>query len=95
MKKFPLLPVVILFSVSCFRQSAETISLVSNSQSNYSNVIPDQSSVEERRAATFLQDQLKKISGCLLSILSQKQQSDQLFILIRVVNLLQMHMLIM
>jgi len=68
---------------------------VSNSQSNYSIVIPDQSSVEERRAATFLQDQLKKISGCLLSILSQKQQSDQLFILIRVVNLLQMHMLIM
>ncbi|HPR56783.1 MAG TPA: hypothetical protein PK915_00250 [Bacteroidales bacterium] len=68
---------------------------MSNSQSNYSIVIPDQSSVEERRAAAFLQDQLKKISGCLLPILRQKQQSDQLFILIRVVNLLQMHMLIM
>ncbi|NCC71906.1 MAG: DUF4838 domain-containing protein [Sphingobacteriia bacterium] len=82
MKKFLLLPAVILFSVSCFRQTAETITLVSNGQSNYSIVIPDQSSVEERRAATFLQDHLKKISGCLLPILSQKQQSDQLFILI-------------
>lgn len=72
-----LLLIMTLLTYNSCQSTRGNIDLVSNGNSKYVIVLPDEAGKHETKAAKLLQDYLKKISGASLNIISEKAYKEQ------------------
>lgn len=82
MVKSKLLLLIFLLTLWNCNTDQSAIQLITNGNSQYIIIIPQKASPEERRAAQFLNDHLRKISGCELPVASIDQQASKYCIFI-------------
>jgi hypothetical protein len=80
MKKALLLLLISLLLIACKRQNPPLLEIVKNGQSNYIISLPEGASPEEIRAAAFLNEHLKAISGCELPVVFVSEPVSQFVI---------------
>jgi hypothetical protein len=74
MKQTILLLIISIALSACSTKKPDSIQLVSNGKSKYIISIPLNASPEEERAAIFLQEHVRKISGCELPVVPTDEQ---------------------